>query len=123
MRRIFSTVMNSSSVIGHSLQPSFLPCMKPCHTKSLGVIAIVREISLNIDAAGEGVRHALRKCFDLFRREIIEHTGGKEHQYLHAYPSATSSVIITLKPTAKNTVPRLECFPCDISGISSSTTT
>ena len=41
----------------------------------------------------------------------------------NAYPSATSSVIITLKPTAKNTVPRLECRPCDISGISSSTTT
>ena len=45
------------------------------------------------------------------------------HKHLRAYPSATSSVIITLKPTAKNTVPRLECFPCDISGISSSTTT
>ena len=39
------------------------------------------------------------------------------------YPSATSSTIMTLKPTAKNTVPRLECSPCDISGISSSTTT
>ena len=39
------------------------------------------------------------------------------------HPSATSSTIITLKPTAKNTVPMLECCPCDISGISSSTTT
>ena len=39
------------------------------------------------------------------------------------YPSATSSTIITLKPTAKNTVPTLECCPCDISEISSSTTT
>lgn len=39
------------------------------------------------------------------------------------YPSATSSTIITLKPTAKNTVPTLECCPCDISGISSTTTT
>ena len=39
------------------------------------------------------------------------------------HPSATSSTIITLKPTAKNTVPTLECCPCDISGISSSTTT
>ena len=39
------------------------------------------------------------------------------------YPSATSSTIITLKPTAKNTVPTLECRPCDISGISASTTT
>ncbi len=40
-----------------------------------------------------------------------------------AYPSATSSTIITLNPTAKNIVPMLECSPCDISGISSSTTT
>ena len=39
------------------------------------------------------------------------------------HPSATSSTIITLNPTAKNTVPMLECCPCDISGISSSTTT
>ena len=39
------------------------------------------------------------------------------------HPSATSSTIITLKPTAKNTVPTLECCPCDISGISFSTTT
>ncbi len=39
------------------------------------------------------------------------------------HPSATSSTIITLKPAAKNTVPTLECCPCDISGISSSTTT
>ena len=29
----------------------FLPCMKPCHTKSLGVIAMVREISPNTEAA------------------------------------------------------------------------
>ena len=49
----------------------------------------------------------------------------RRQRLLHprAYPSATSSVIITLKPTAKKTVPRLECFPWDISGISSSTTT
>ena len=40
-----------------------------------------------------------------------------------AYPKATSSVIMMLKPTAKKIVPMLECRPCDISGISSSTTT
>lgn len=40
-----------------------------------------------------------------------------------SHPSATSSTIITLKPTAKNSVPILECLPSDISGISSSTTT
>ena len=49
----------------------------------------------------------------------------RRQRLLHprAYPSATSSVIITLKPTAKKIVPTLECFPWDISGISSSTTT
>ena len=40
-----------------------------------------------------------------------------------AQPSATSRTIMTLNPAAKKTVARLECFPCDISGISSSTTT
>ena len=47
-------------------------------------------------------------------------------QFRHAvvfYPSATSRIIITLNPTAKKTVPRLEWRPCDISGISSSATT
>ena len=33
------------------------------------------------------------------------------------------AIISILKPTAKNTVPRFECRPCDISGINSSTTT
>ena len=47
----------------------------------------------------------------------------QKQRHLRAYPSATSSVIMTLKPTAKKIVPMLECFPCDISGISSSTTT
>ena len=39
------------------------------------------------------------------------------------YPSATSSTIINTKPSAKVTVPTLECSPSDISGINSSTTT
>ena len=38
------------------------------------------------------------------------------------YPSATSSTIITLKPTAKKK-PCRRYRPCDISGISASTTT
>lgn len=58
------------------------------------------------------------------------HTSGRRqcfHKYLvlpvRNQPKATSSTIITLKPTAKNTVPTSECFPSDISGISSTTTT
>ena len=39
------------------------------------------------------------------------------------YPSATSSIIIIENPTANAIVPRLECFPSEASGISSSTTT
>ncbi len=38
-------------------------------------------------------------------------------------PSATSSIIISVKPRAKKMVPMLECSPSLISGISSSTTT
>ena len=39
------------------------------------------------------------------------------------YPNATSSVSISVNPKENNTVPILLCFPADISGISSSTTT
>ncbi len=38
-------------------------------------------------------------------------------------PSAKSSASIAVNPAAKQTVPRLEWSPADISGISSSTTT
>ncbi len=47
----------------------------------------------------------------------------KINDHLSAYPRATSSIIMRLKPTAKKMVPMLECSPSDISGISSSTTT
>ena len=65
-------------------------------------------------------------------RRLIAHKGlwlhgisslSQKQRHLRAYPSATSSVIMTLKPAAKKIVPMLECSPCDISGISSSTTT
>ena len=49
-------------------------------------------------------------------------TASKGFLFLH-HPSTTSNIIITLKPAAKSTVPILECLPCDISGINSSTTT
>ena len=42
---------SDSPSTGHSLQPSLLPCIKPCHTKSLGVMAMVRVISGNMAAA------------------------------------------------------------------------
>lgn len=43
--------------------------------------------------------------------------------YHFLYPNTTSSTIIRANPTAKPTVPKLECSPFDVSGISSSTTT
>lgn len=39
------------------------------------------------------------------------------------YPSATSKIIIVTKPNENKTVPMFVCFPSDISGINSSTTT
>lgn len=39
------------------------------------------------------------------------------------YPIATSSVSMSVNPTAKRRVPTFECLPADISGMSSSTTT
>ena len=45
------------------------------------------------------------------------------HLIFHSHPSATSRSIIRVNPPAKKIVPILECFPADISGINSSTTT
>lgn len=53
-------------------------------------------------------------------------TMNKDDPYVNiknTYPSATSSIIISTKPSAKTIVPILECGFSDISGISSSTTT
>lgn len=53
-------------------------------------------------------------------------TMNKDDPYVNiknTYPSATSSIIISTKPSAKTIVPILECGLSDISGISSSTTT
>ena len=48
---------------------------------------------------------------------------GANAPFLRIYPNATSSIIITEKPTVKKTTPMLEWSPSLISGISSSTTT
>ena len=53
-------------------------------------------------------------------------TMNKDDPYVNiknTYPSATSSIIISTKPSAKTIVPILECGFSDISGISSYTTT
>lgn len=53
-------------------------------------------------------------------------TMNKDDPYVNiknTYTSATSSIIISTKPSAKTIVPILECGFSDISGISSSTTT
>ena len=68
----------------------------------------------------QNIQHALRKA--AFTEHTIENLIPL-NQCCFFHPRATSSVIITLNPTAKKTVPKFECFPCDISGISSSTTT
>ena len=52
-------------------------------------------------------------CSDLFYVSVLS----------RFYPSATSKINITTNPTANMMVARLECSPCDASGISSSTTT
>ena len=76
-----------------------------------------------IMAAGVGFHHRLTVFEMIFYAAKLE-IAMLFTKYAHnRHPSATSSTIITLKPTAKNTVPTLECCPCDISGISSSTTT
>ncbi len=83
--------------------------------------AIVRRIPVNaLESA----------CYVQIQYAVIDNIAGGTAEdrspctdFLYSYPSATSRTIITLNPTAKKTVPMLECSPWDISGISSSTTT
>lgn len=42
---------------------------------------------------------------------------------MKAYPKTTSNIIMIQNPNKKESVGRFECFPCAISGTSSSTTT
>ena len=61
-------------------------------------------------------------------RQRLRHISNRRHREcarcgLTAYPSATSRIIISVKPREKHSTPILECSPSDISGISSSTTT
>ena len=63
-------------------------------------------------------RRIMRCCLYFFPQKERRETPS-----CFSYPSATSSAIIRLKPTAKSKTPILECSPADISGISSSTTT
>ena len=88
------------------------------------ILHVIVSLKHGIMAAGVGFPHCLTVFEMLFYAvkleiEIEISLSGTPSRH----PSATSSTIITLKPTAKNTVPTLECCPCDISGISSSTTT
>ena len=104
--------------------------LRRCCCKKLGAIQAVFGYKMPCDVAP--VLH--QKLTSLgseihrpqgFAGSVESRCSRRRQRLLHprVYPSATSSVIITLKPTAKKTVPRLECFPWDISGISSSTTT
>ena len=42
---------------------------------------------------------------------------------MKAYPKTTSNIIMIQNPNKKESVGRFECFPCAISGTSSSNTT
>ena len=80
-------------------------------------------LKYGVMAAGVGFHHRLTVFEMIFYAAKLEIDMLFTKYAPNRHPSATSSTIITLKPTAKNTVPTLECCPCDISGISSSTTT
>ena len=74
-------------------------------------------------AEGWGATGVDYHCRDT-RPRVSPATSGEVALHSNPYqPSATSSIIISVKPRAKKMVPMFECSPSDISGISSSTTT
>ena len=77
----------------------------------------------DIETAFEGETGASEGCSSLSTPAPSQPQSRKALRFFVCQPNDTSKTIITLKPAAKNRVPTLECFPWDISGISSSTTT
>ena len=109
---------------------SYRVFLRHCSCKKSGAIQAVFGYKMPCDIAPMLHQKLTSLGSETYRSQGFTGAAGsrcsrRRQRLLHprAYPSATSSVIITLKPTAKKTVPRLECFPWDISGISSSTTT
>ena len=109
---------------------SYRVFLRHCSCKKSGAIQAVFGYKMPCDVAPMLHQKLTSLGSEMHRPQgfagLVESRCSRRRQRLlhpRAYPSATSSVIITLKPTAKKTVPRLECFPWDISGISSSTTT
>ncbi len=80
------------------------------------------KLTYKIFASADDLKSYLRKNKNktvrtLPQRRPLKSAGRIIHE------SATSSAIMSVKPTAKNMTPVSECLPTDISGISSSTTT
>ena len=71
----------------------------------------------------KSMKKTMKKCMEKYMKKCMENVRRKRRFYQDYYPNATSSAIIRLKPTANEITPIFECFPADISGISSSTTT
>ena len=65
------------------------------------------------------LRTAALRSFSMSRRAMSQN----KIRTAYSQPRATSSAIMRVKPSAKESTPMSECSPSDISGISSSTTT
>lgn len=81
-------------------------------------------IKCSVYAGLMGIEIGEKFDFYCFNRPLPDLTDKHIFSYnVIFHPSATSRIIIKLNPNAKKIVPILECCPCDISGINSSTTT
>ena len=92
--------------------------LRHCSCKKLGAIQAAFGYKMPCDAAPTLHQKLTSPGSETYRsqgfaRSVESRCSRRRQRLLHprVYPSATSSVIITLKPTAKKTVPRLECFP------------
>ena len=84
------------------------------------VTLILTSVFAYLTAAGRISSHDFLTVFSVV---IAFYFGTPRRKPDRLYPSATSRIIMTLKPAAKASTPMLEWRPWDISGISSSTTT
>ena len=74
-------------------------------------VRLIDEIDYDFSEAEKNSRSLMQRFGSLEVAMRQNDLAFEVRDYLKSHPSATSSVIMMLKPTAKKIVPILECFP------------
>lgn len=109
----------SAQAVGGAVGHNSIALIIPCHR----VVGANGELTGYAGGIGRKWRLLAMEGIDMNAFFIPKKSTVREQHFRSSYANATSSAIIRTNPAANETTPTSECFPADISGISSSTTT